>query len=78
LQSTLAALLLVTAVVAFTAIVVDYAVVITEATLQTDLPPLERIKNLENVLLNQTDNLLNQTQSLPLESELPTQTPPPP
>jgi len=68
MQSTLAALLLVTAVVVFTVVVVDYAVVVMEATFQTDLPQLDRIRNLESILLNQTDNLLNQTQLQPVES----------
>jgi hypothetical protein len=71
-ESTVAALLLVTSAVVFACVVVSYAVNIAEQTLNTDnMPQLDRIKNLENNFLNQTSNIYNQT--LP---ELPNQPPP--
>jgi hypothetical protein len=72
LETTVAALLLVTSTVVLACIVVDYAVTIVQQTLNTDnIPQLARIKNIENSLLNQTDNLFNQT-----APELPGQPPP--
>jgi len=66
LQNTVAALLLVTASVVLACIVVDYAVVIVQNTLQTtNIPQLERLKSIENSLLNETDYLWNQTQAIP-------------
>ena len=61
MQSTLATLLLVTSCVVLTCVVIDYAVICMEQTLNTtNLPQLDRIKNLESTLLNQTENLFNQ------------------
>ncbi len=63
MQSTLATLLLITSAVVLTCVVVDYAVVVVEQTLQTaDVPELDQIRNLAHSLLNQTENVLNQTQ----------------
>jgi hypothetical protein len=60
MQSTLASLLMITACVALTCVVVEYATMTMEQTLHTsNLPQMERIRNLENTLLNQTDNLIN-------------------
>jgi hypothetical protein len=62
LETTVAALLLVTSAVVLTCVVVDYAVNIVQQTLNTDnIPQLDRIRNIENSLLNQTDVLFNQT-----------------
>jgi hypothetical protein len=62
MQSTLATLLLVTSCVMLTCVVVDYAVATMEQTLQTsNLPQMDRIRNMESILLNQTENLFNQT-----------------
>jgi hypothetical protein len=65
MQATLATLLLVTSAVMLTCVVVDYAVGIFVNVLQTDnLPQIAKIRNLESVVLNQTDNLFNQTEDL--------------
>ncbi len=64
-QTTLATLLFVTSVVILACVVVDYAVVIFEHTLDTeDTPQIDRIRKLENTILNQTDNLINEIESL--------------
>ena len=69
MESTVAALLLVTASVVLACVAVDYAVSIVQSTLNTqNIPQLSRIANMENTILNQTDTLFNQT--LP---ELPSQ-----
>jgi hypothetical protein len=63
MQTTLATLLLITSAVVLTAVVVDYAVVIVEETLRTtNSTQLDRIRDINYALLNQTDNILNQTQ----------------
>jgi hypothetical protein len=69
MQSTVATLLLITSAVILTCIVVDYAVVTIQQTLQTtNIPQLDRLRNIQNSLLNQTDSLFNQTQpQSPLE-----------
>jgi hypothetical protein len=60
MQSTLASLLLITACVALTCVVVEYAILTMEQTLHTsNLPQMERIRALENSMLNQTESLLN-------------------
>jgi hypothetical protein len=65
MQATLATLLLVTSAVMLTCVVVDYAVGIFVNVLQTDnLPQIAKIRNLESMVLNQTDNLFNQTEDL--------------
>jgi hypothetical protein len=64
-QSTVATLLLITSAVMLTCVVIDYAVGIFVNVLQTDnLPQIAKIRDLEGKVLNQTDNLFNQTQSL--------------
>jgi hypothetical protein len=57
-----ATLLLVTSCVVLTCIVIDYAVVIFQDSLQTtNIPQLDRIRQLQQSLLNETDSLFNQT-----------------
>lgn len=61
MQTTVATLLLVVASVVLTCIVIDYGINIVQTTLQTqNLPGIDRIKNLENQLLNQTDITISQ------------------
>jgi len=68
MQGTLATLLLITSAVTLACIVVDVAVVTFEQTLQpSSLPQMEKIRNLESLLLNQTSNLFNETAGLPLD-----------
>jgi len=68
MQGTLATLLLITSAVTLACIVVDVAVVTFEQTLQpSSLPQMEKIRNLESLLLNQTSNLFNETACLPLD-----------
>ena len=72
LQTTVATLLLITSAVVLACVVVDYAVGIVVEVLHTEnIPQLSRIRDIENGILNQTDNLFNQTQP-----ELPNQPPP--
>lgn len=62
LQTTLTTLLLITSAVVLTCVVIDYAVVVVQDTLQTsNIPQLDRLRNLESSVLNQTDSLFNQT-----------------
>ena len=70
LETAVATLLLITASVVLACVVVDFAVSAVENTLNTtNLPQLDRIKNMENNLLNQTYSF-NGTQ-LPLQSAPP-------
>jgi hypothetical protein len=65
MQTTLATLLLITSAVMLTCVVVDYAVGIFVNVLQTDnLPQIAKIRDLESIILNQTNNLLNQTENV--------------
>jgi hypothetical protein len=62
MEASVATLLLVTAAVVLACVVVDYAVGVAEGVLNNhDIPQLDRIKALEDNLLNQT-NLFNATQ----------------
>ena len=64
MQATLATLLLITSAVILTCVVIDYAVGIFENVLQTDnLPQMNKIRDLESKILNQTDNLFNQAET---------------
>ena len=64
MQGSLATLLLVTSAVLLTSVVIGYAVSVTEQVLgTTNLPQLDRLRNLESNLLNQTDVVLDQIQS---------------
>ena len=66
LQTTVATLLLITAAVVLTCVVIDYAVSVVQTTLQTtNIPQLDRLKNIQSSILNQTDTLYNQTQLTP-------------
>jgi hypothetical protein len=69
LETAVATLLLITAAVVIACVVVDFAVNTVEQTLNTqNLPQLDRLKNLQNNLLNQTDNIINGTMhQLPCE-----------
>ena len=63
LETTVATLLLITSTVVLACVVVDYAVSIIQTTLNTEnIPQLDRIRNIESSILNQTDSLFNQTQ----------------
>ncbi len=65
IQTTVATLLFVTSAVILACVVVDYAVVIFEQTFDTeDMPQIDRIRTLENIILNQTDNLINEIETL--------------
>ncbi|MCW4016009.1 MAG: hypothetical protein NWF06_06540 [Candidatus Bathyarchaeota archaeon] len=73
MHTTVAALLFVTSAVVLACVVVDYAVVISEQTLDTQSSPqLEKIRNLENMILNQTDTLINEIESLNQTATQPT------
>jgi hypothetical protein len=68
-QTTVATLLLITSAVLLTCVVIDYAVGIIQQTLNTDnIPQLDKIRDIENRIQNQTDSLFNQA-----PPELPTQ-----
>jgi len=65
MQTTVATLLFVTSAVILACVVVDYAVQACEQTLDTEsLPQFDRIRTLEDNLLNQTDILINDIESL--------------
>ena len=77
MQTTIATVLLITASVMLTCVVIDYAVSVMQTTLQTtNIPQLDRLRSIQNSLLNQTDSLWNQTQALP-QNTLPQNTLPP-
>jgi len=65
MQTPVATLLFVTSAVVLACLVVDYAFVITEQTIDTEASPqIDRIRNLENMILNQTYTLINEIDSL--------------
>jgi hypothetical protein len=65
MQTTVATLLFVTSAVILACVVVEFAVVTCEQTLDTEnAPQIDRIRKMENMLLNQTDNLFNEIESL--------------
>jgi hypothetical protein len=65
MQTTIATLLFVTSAVILACVVVDYAIVIFEQTLDTEnSPQIDRVREIENMVLNQTDNLVNDMNSL--------------
>ena len=73
-----ATLMFVTSAVILACVVVDYAIVIFEQTLDTeDMPQIDRIQKIEDMILNQTDNVINelesfnQTQIQPIDQILP-------
>jgi predicted PurR-regulated permease PerM len=63
MQTSVSTLLLVVSAVLLTCVVINYAVTTVEQTLQTNIQQVNRIQKLENAILNQTNNLINQTQS---------------
>jgi hypothetical protein len=78
MQTTVATLMFVTSAVILACVVVDYAIVTFEQTLDTeDMPQIDRIQKMEDMILNQTDNVFselesyNQTQIQPIEQILP-------
>jgi hypothetical protein len=65
MQTTVATLLFVTSAVILACVVVDYTIVIFEQTLDTEnSPQIDRVREIENMVLNQTDNLVNDMNSL--------------
>jgi len=65
MQTTVATLLFVTSAVILACVVVEYAVVTFEQTLeQEDVPQIDRIREMESTILNQTENLFNEIESL--------------
>ncbi len=65
MQTTVVTLLFVTSAVILACVIVDYTVVIFEQTLDTeDTPQIDRIRKLENIISNQTDNLINEIEAL--------------
>ena len=74
MQTTVATLMFVTSAVLLACIVINYAVVIFEQTLETEnSPQIDRIRNLENMVLNQTDNLINEIELLNQTDTIPTE-----
>jgi hypothetical protein len=64
MQGTVATLLLFTSAVILTCVVIGYAVTIVEQTLQTtNIPQLDRLKDIQRSLLNETDSLFDQIQA---------------
>ena len=64
MQTTLSTLLFVSSAVILACVVVEYAVVTFEQTLEAkDVPQIDRIRKMENMILNQTDNLFNEIES---------------
>jgi hypothetical protein len=62
METTVAALLLVTASVVLASVVVNYAVNITQVTLDTqNLPEVNKLQNYMNNLLNETQSAINGT-----------------
>ena len=65
MQTTVATLLFVTSAVVLACVVVDYSIVACEQTLDADeLPQMDRIRQMEETIMNQTDNLFTQIESL--------------
>ncbi len=62
MQTVVASLLFVVSATLLACVVVNYAVNIVENTLKmTDIPEIERIREIQEYLYNQTDSVLNQT-----------------
>ena len=78
MQATVATLSFVTAAVLLSCVVVEFAVVTCEQTLDTEnMPQMDRIRQMEETIVNQTSNLLseiesfNQTDIQPIDQILP-------
>ncbi len=64
MEASVATLLIVVSAVILASVVIDYTVAVFEETLKMDnTPQLDRIRDLQDLLLNQTDRLLNETQT---------------
>lgn len=61
MQTPVATLLLLTAAVVLACIVVNYGVSVAEQSLNTESPQLDNLKLRMNSILNQTDQLFNET-----------------
>ena len=62
MESSVAALLLITAAVVFASVVITFAVSVVEQTVNMEnIPEMDRMLELQNSLLNQTSYFLNQT-----------------
>lgn len=65
MQTSVVALLLVTSSVLLACVVINYAVGITEQNIDTENSPhIDRIRDLETMVLNQTDSMINEFESL--------------
>ena len=65
MQTSVVALLLVTSSVLLVCVVINYAVGITEQNIDTENSPhIDRIRDLETMVLNQTDSMINEFESL--------------
>ena len=65
MQTSVVALLFVTSSVLLACVVINYAVEITEQTIDTeDSPHIDRIRELEDMLVDQTDNLFEEIETL--------------
>jgi hypothetical protein len=72
MQTVVATLLLVVSATVLACVVVEYAILTIEQTLQTsNIPYIDRIRRIENFILNQTDTCFNQTQQESQETTLP-------
>jgi hypothetical protein len=72
LEASVAALILVVSAVVISCLVVDYAINIVEATLDTtNLPQLQRLRDMQTTFLNETDLLFNSTLPVPADSPSP-------
>jgi hypothetical protein len=72
MQTELSVLLLVTASVMLTCVVIGYGVSIFETAMNNaDVPELQKISSIKDSVLNQTDNLLNETGLIQSNQTLP-------
>ncbi|MCW3994792.1 MAG: hypothetical protein NWE98_01420 [Candidatus Bathyarchaeota archaeon] len=63
MEASVAALLLVASAVIIGCVVITYAVNVVATTIDaSNVPQVDRIRDLQNNLLNQTDHIFNQTQ----------------
>lgn len=74
-QTSVIALFFVTTAVVMACVVVEYAVITCEQTLDTEnAPQMERIRELESMLLNQTDYMFNEIEQFNLTEIQPVDT----
>jgi hypothetical protein len=65
MQTSVVSLLFVTSAIILACVVVECAVVTCEQTLEAeDVPQIDRIRKMESMILNQTDSLFNEIESL--------------